>query len=422
MSRSCLRFPATLTVYVLASAIALMALPALAEAPPDSTWTQLGILPEALDAPVFAIAVSPQDGRLVLAGTQSGSIYRSTDGGTTWQQARRADGHPVVTLAFNPYRPGQALAGIRRMGIWLSPDGGQAWAFQTGPGAVTPRAFGFAKSLVAAGTDRGMFVNRDGSTWTTTGPAQLNVAAVAVAAVNEPVRLIAGAQAPDAGSQLSLIQSADGALTWNSIQAAAASGAFVNALLAGPLPAQRDTRPILMGTSRGAYLSLDNGASWTQLSGGGSLPATDINQLAFTQSHAERFYVASDGATSDRGGLWSTSDSGAHFQSLKPPVPSVSALAVSAEESSTLYVATFRAADHAVMLWSYRDTGGPPRAPLVPVASPAAPVTAGALPSGAPASWQNLLTGPEGPFLALGVAGLAVLALAFIAYLRRGGA
>lgn len=411
-----------MAVCALASALALAALPAAAQAPADSTWTQLGILPEVLDAPLFAIAVSPQDGQLVLAGTQSGSIYRSADGGTTWQQTRRADGHPVTSLAFNPFRPGQALAGIRRAGIWLSADSGQAWTVQTGPGAVTPRAFGFAKSLVAAGTDKGIFVNREGSSWAASGPAQLNVAGVAVAAVNEPVRLLAGAQAPDAGSQLSLIQSADGALTWNSIQAAAASGAFVNGLLAGPLPPQRDTRPILMGTSRGAYLSADNGASWTQLSGGGSLPATDINQLAFTQAHSERFYVASDAAAADRGGLWSTSDSGAHFQSLKPPVPSVSALAVSAEENPTLYVATFRAADHAVMLWSYRDAGGPPRAPLLPVASPAPPVRVGAPPLGPPASWWSLLTGPEGPFLVLGIAGLAVLALAGIAYLRRGGA
>jgi photosystem II stability/assembly factor-like uncharacterized protein len=399
-----------------------MAVPAVAQAPPDSTWTPLGILPESLDSPVFALAVSPQDGQQVLAGTQSGSIYRSVDGGADWQLVRHADGHPVTTLAFNPYRPGQIFAGIRRSGIWVSSDNGQTWSAQAGAGPVTPRSFGFAKSLVAAGTDKGIFVNRDGTSWTPSGPNPLNVAAVAVAAVNEPVRLIVGAQAPEAGSQLSLLQSSDGALTWNSIQAAAASGAFVNSLLAGPLPQGREVRPMLMGTSRGAYLSGDNGATWTQLSGGGTLPATDVNQVAFNQGHPERFYVSSDGATTDRGGLWGTSDSGAHFQALKLPVPTVSAMAVSAEESPTLYVATFRAADHAAMLWAYRDTGGPPRAPLVSVPSPVIPVRAPDQPVGAPASWRSLVTGPEGPFLLLGLGGLAVLVFAGVAYLRRGGA
>jgi hypothetical protein len=50
------------------------------------------------------------------------------------------------------------------------------------------------------------------------------------------------------------------------------------------------------------------------------------------------------------------------------------------------------------------------------------PVRAPDQPAGAPASWRSLVTGPEGPFLLLGLGGLAVLVFAGVAYLRRGGA
>ena len=42
----------------------------------------------------------------------------------------------------------------------------------------------------------------------------------------------------------------------------------------GPLPAKGDVRPLVVGTNVGAYLSVDNGATWTQAAG---LPAVEAN-------------------------------------------------------------------------------------------------------------------------------------------------
>jgi hypothetical protein len=178
---------------------------------------------------------------------------------------------------------------------------------------------------------------------------------------------------------------------------------------------------VLLGTNTGVYSSVDNGGTWQQLTGGGALPATDFNQVLFSAGHADRYYVASDGGASDRGGVWSTTDNGAHFNPLRPPLAAVSALALSAEEQPTLYLATFRAADHAVMLFSYRDTGGQPQPLAQPLPTPPGAVSAQGPAATPTTGWLvALLAGPEAPYLAIGAAAVAVLVLAGFAYFRRG--
>jgi len=178
-------------------------------------------------------------------------------------------------------------------------------------------------------------------------------------------------------------------------------------------------RPLLMGTDAGLFASPDRGATWRQLTGAGSLPATDFTAFAAAPRHPARMYVASDGGGSDRGGLWVSADGGVHFVSLAPPRPEVTAVAVSPDDVPRVVVATFRPADHAVELWAYRDTGGPPAAAAGPapgvVAAPAStpPGPAGPV-------WRIALEQPETPFVAVGVAALLAVVAAMAAYVRRG--
>src|SRR5438309_583452 len=292
--------------------MALIASPAWA-APADNTWTQLTSLPEKLDAPVLAIAVSPSNPLQVLLGTGSGSVYRSGDAGVTWTLTGHAMGRGVVSLAFSPFKAGLVFAGTRGQGIWRSTDSGATWARQ------------------------------------------------------QP---------------------------------------------SGPLPAKGDVRPLVVGTNVGAYLSVDNGATWTQAAG---LPAVDYNAVGFVSNHPERFYLASDGGGSVSGGLWSTADAGQTFRTLQPPVPSVTALALSAEDTPTLYVATFRPIDHAVHLWTYRDAGGPP-AVSAALPAPARSVA----PKAVRVTGSGWLSDPAVPYVSLSVLALAVLFLAVVFYLRSG--
>ena len=414
------RLPATLALFAATVLVALPALPVSAAGPADSTWASLAAPAERLGAPIFALAVSPLDARLVLVGTGDGSIYRSADGGGSWKQVHRVGGHAVLVLAFDTYQPGVVLAGTRGAGAWRSADAGVTWTPQPGLEKASPRSFGFTKSTALAGSDRGVFVARGAEPWQPSGLGQLSVAALAAVSVNEPSRLLAGGDRDDPGVALPLYQSPDGGGTWTEVQGQSRAGTMVSALAAGA--PQKDVRTLLMGTNTGLYVSIDNGGTWSgPLSGGGTLPATDFNQLAFVRDRFDRFYVASDGGASDRGGLWYTADGGSHFTSLQPPLPEVTALAVSNEDHPTLYVATLRPGDHGIFLWSYRDTGGQPKPPQGGV-----PALAGAAPSKAAAQATSgdwyllLLRGPEAPYLAVGLLAGVALLVALVTYIRRG--
>jgi hypothetical protein len=399
----------------------LVTAPSALAANEDNTWTLLAALPQPQDRPLFALAADPADAHNLLAGTSTGEIYRSTDRGVSWRLAKSGMGRGVLALAFNPFKPGVVLAGTRGTGVWRSLDGGGTWQSQAGTESRIARAFSFTKSLSLAGTDQGVLISHDTGGWTAAGLPQVTVSSLAAAAVNDPSRLIAGGDGSRGTEALPLFSSADGGQTWVPTSGAVAGSSIVAMLAAGPLPQSQPVRPLLMGTNTGLFLSGDNGGAWQQLTGGGTLPATDFNTASFVTNHPDHFYVGSDGGASELGGLWSTADSGAHFNSLKPPISSVTALSTSNEDVPTLYVATFRASDHAVMLWSYHDTGGQPRAPAaVPSPVPGLGGTsAGAAPHPARFWLIPLLTGPEAPYLALGALALLVLGLAVVTYFRR---
>src|SRR5215471_6857204 len=71
----------------------------------DGAWVPAGPMPAGLDAPVFALAADPSGGGLLLAGTETGAVLRSTDGGASWAATRPGLGRGVAALAFDPDHP-----------------------------------------------------------------------------------------------------------------------------------------------------------------------------------------------------------------------------------------------------------------------------------------------------------------------------
>jgi len=393
----------------------------IAAAGSDDVWAPLGALPVRQDGPVFALAADPADGHRLLAGTSGGAVLRSGDGGATWRVVRSGLGRGVSALAFDPGRPGVVLAGTRGAGVWLSADDGVSWQRQAGTDARTVRAFAFVSGGVLAGTDQGVLVGRAGGPWAPAGLSQVRVSALA--ATGDAVA--AGGDATQGSEALPLYVSGDAGRTWAAASgvtgpggtAAVAGSSMVTALAA---PAATGG-PLLMGTNAGLFASPDQGATWQQVTGGGVLPGTDFSALVAAPRHPERLYAASDGGGSDRGGLWASSDGGAHFTALAPPAPEVTALAVTGDDVPQLLVATFRPADHVVALWTYRDAGGPPSGVVAGPAPTASPPAATAGPAAAAQPlWRAVLTQPETPFVLVGLAALVAVAAALAAYVRRG--
>jgi hypothetical protein len=72
-----------------------------------------------------ALAISPDEGRLVLAAGVEG-LYRSTAGGAAWAEVR-VPLPPVTALLFAHANPGVVLAGTELRGNYRSLDGGRTW-------------------------------------------------------------------------------------------------------------------------------------------------------------------------------------------------------------------------------------------------------------------------------------------------------
>lgn len=391
----------------------IAAIAASADASPPSTWVELKSLPDTGRMPVFAIAVDPVNDQALIAGGGQGGLYRSADGGAAWSQVQRGNA-AVLTIAYSPFNPTLVLAGTRGGGVSISTDGGRSWSAAAGLEGRAVRAFGFARTVIVAATDRGVYSSDTGATWTSIGLSTSSIDAIAVAAVNPPVRLVAGGDSGPSGT-VPLWTSADAGATWTALQPAI-SGTIVTRLAAGPLPPNGTVRPLVLGTNTGLFISQDNGTTFTSLSSGALLPSTDYTQVDFTAAHFDRFYVASDGGGGESGGVWATGDSGQHFSSLLPPLQSVTALAVSGDEQPILYVATFRPSDHAVFLWSYHDTGGTPQQPVG-----VTPTASGARPHSSQPSGFDLfkwLGSAQAPYIALGGIALAVLLLAVVSQIR----
>jgi photosystem II stability/assembly factor-like uncharacterized protein len=393
--------------------IAIASMQALADALPDSTWVALGALPHQGRSAIFALAVDPANNQIVLAGNSEGSLLRSANGGGTWAVVHTGKSQ-LTTISFSPYTSGVVLAGTRGGGAVMSRDGGVTWSGAVGLQGRTVRVFAFALTLVAAGTDRGVYISPDGAAWSQTTLSNRSIDALTVEAIHTPVRLVAGSDAQVSGS-LPLYQSVDGGASWTTLTPGL-SGAIVVRLVAGPLPPTGNARPLVAGTNSGLFLSDDNAATFNPLSGGALLPTTDYTQVDFITDHFDRFYAASDGGGSKTGGLWRTDDAGQTFRSLQPPQPSVTAVAVSSDDAPVLYVASFQPSTHAASLWTYHDTGGAPQGPP----STESPVASGARtsPPGSKSWIDQIFSATQLPYVGLGLGALAVLLTAVVAHLR----
>src|SRR5207302_2027491 len=150
--------------------VAIAGSPVVAAALPDSTWVALQSLPNQPRSALFALAVDPFNNQLVIAGDAQGSLYRSTNGGATWASVH-AGKSSINTITFSPSMQGVVVAGTRGSGALLSHDDGATWSAARGLDGRTVRAFAFALTMVAAGTDRGVYVSPEGVSWSQSGLA-----------------------------------------------------------------------------------------------------------------------------------------------------------------------------------------------------------------------------------------------------------
>jgi len=137
------------------------------------TWRELALI----GTGIRTIAQSPHNPDVIFAGSEDDGIFRSTDGGKTWEKVNSGlKNLTIYTIAFDPLKPGVIYAGGYKTGVCRSENNGESWTCsEEGLNgfnsihsiAVHPDDPDF---IVAGTIDGGVYVSKDkGKSWKFSG-------------------------------------------------------------------------------------------------------------------------------------------------------------------------------------------------------------------------------------------------------------
>jgi photosystem II stability/assembly factor-like uncharacterized protein len=295
-------------------------------------------------ASVGAIAVAPSDPNVVYVGageadwredlTYGDGMWRTTDGGGSWQHLGLDDTRHIAAVRVDPKNPdivyvaamGHAFGPNAMRGVYRTSDGGKTWTralfVDDSTGAIdlaldpaNPRILyaamwknqRFPWGFSAGGGRSGLWKSSDGGeTWTdiTTGhglpPRPLGRIGITVSPVN-PARLWASVEAPD--STGGIFRSDDAGKTWervNADQKFMVRPWYFSFVVADP--GSENTVYVL---NLGTWRSVDGGKSFARL----RVPHGDCHILWIDPRDPKRMIEGNDGGatvTFDGGTTWSS--------------------------------------------------------------------------------------------------------------------
>lgn len=221
---------------------------------PDKYFKVVSAEPE-----IQAIAVSADPSPALFVGTPEG-LYKSKDGGVTWEQLRRGlMNEDIRAVAINPHDPLIVYAGTAK-GIFKSEDGGENWTdwFEESAGlnhvdindlAIDPKN----PDIIFAGTSGGLYISEDeGESWELKFDGGLYPDSKEI----RFVRISANARNSYIGTNNFIFKSSDGGNSWEKKW----DGEFSDSLDLVTL----DTDPefLYVGTKKGLYKSFNRGIVW----------------------------------------------------------------------------------------------------------------------------------------------------------------
>jgi photosystem II stability/assembly factor-like uncharacterized protein len=352
---------ALVAIYSIAGSAAVWAGP--------NQWTSLGLGGGETDA----LAIDTQNSGTFYAHTLGG-VFKSTDGGATWSETGHGTAGYQGLLAIDPQVPSTIYAATYSDqwaptfpgGIFKSLDGGATWnalnAQLTGDPVADSQILYLAidpqnTSTLYTGTYAGVFKSVDGgATWIAANsglpnlgqagpggvviPAYVPVLSLSVDPQNSgTLYTVAGADtihcSPPCGG--GLFKSTDGGASWAALPTSPPSQCW-----SGTLPLMIDPgNPATLlypDGCDGLYRSADGGASWNR--GGSGLPRNvRLFSIRFDANTSGTLYAAT--AYNSRGGVYKSVDGGMTWSPASSGLPPecIGVLEVDPRQAGTLYAA-----------------------------------------------------------------------------------
>ncbi|HLA78792.1 MAG TPA: BMP family ABC transporter substrate-binding protein, partial [Vicinamibacteria bacterium] len=283
---------------------------------------------------ILAIAEAPSNPDLLYLGTQNAGVYRSEDGGQTWQPARYGlAGASILSLAVDPVDPNWVYASVGHAGVYRSIDSGASWA-PINQGIDLDGLSGWGSTVVLDPQDRmhlwfadydTLYESTDGGIgWVGHQTEGLEFRSL-VPHPTEPDTLFAATSGEGPG----VLVSRDGGQTWTKLLEL--QGEYVN-------PGQLALDPVeglhlyAASEAEGTFASSDGGVTWQQVL------EDRCDHLAADPEEAATAYCARGG------GVWRTIDGGETWQSLTdvvPPSSPVSVLLIASGGVGAYYAGTW---------------------------------------------------------------------------------
>ncbi len=102
--------------------------PTSAATPIPLTWSRLSLAQILPRDTIHAIAINPSDPDVIYIVTQHAGVYKSINGGVSWQPAQNGmEGASIDTLVIDPQQPETLYAGVYQGGLYTTTDGGANW-------------------------------------------------------------------------------------------------------------------------------------------------------------------------------------------------------------------------------------------------------------------------------------------------------
>lgn len=288
---------------------------------------------------VVSIALHPTNGNILYVATND-AVYKSRDGGGTWEKFPSFSARRVTTLAIDPLLPATIYAGTMGDAVYKSPDGGQHWlphnvGLKEHVSFINQFVFHPALSeKIYAATTVGAYYTKDaGREWVERMNGMKEVHIVTSIAINpkEPAILYGGTTG-------GIYRSDDGAMSWKKINNGLIPESELMAAMAlGVNAIEIDrTNPdiVYAGTTKGLFRTANKGEQWERI--GQSLPDPFVSSIVIHPTASSLLYVGGPG------GVWKSSDSGATWQAMNHGLDTLNirALMMTPNRPQMLYAGT----------------------------------------------------------------------------------